>query len=267
MARHRSVSQLNTFTRCGEQYRLERVVKGLPQRPAAWTALGSAFHVAYETYENTDRRFNLDTIFWTAYNAEIEKLWELQPDENLWMKTPRVKTVEQDIKLRREHGVKQAVAYQEMCEASEWKLWRTPEGTKGLELKFSISFDIGDEHGTVEVIGAIDCVLQWPDGTVSVRDIKTGNKGNVNNRQLGLYGLALRERYGLDLFRGEYWYTKLGASGGPVDLRRYNRDYLSDQYGKLDRSIVDGLYLANPGSVCEMCGVRSYCREMGAFNG
>lgn len=261
MARHRSVSQLNTFTRCGEQYRLERTVKGLPLRPAAWTALGSAFHVAYETYEQTGRRYKLDEIFWTAYNAEITHLQELQPDENFWMKTPRVKTVEQDIKLRREHGVKQAVAYQEMCEASDWALWRTAAGEPGLELKFTIQL------GEVEVIGAIDSILQWPDGTVSVRDIKTGNKGNVNNRQLGLYGLAVRESFGLDLYRGEYWYTKLGASGGPVDLRRYTRAYLTDQYGKLDRSIVEELYLANPGSVCDMCGVRPYCREMGAFNG
>jgi len=254
----RSVSQLNTFTKCGEMYRLERTLTPrTPQRPAAWTAVGSAFHVAYEIYERSGRQFNLDTLFYQHYNEEIEKLQAQQPDQKWWFKTPNVKTVDRDIELRLEHGVKQAVAYQHHCEDSEWEILRLPDGRLALELEFTLAF------GDVSVLGYIDKVEHWPTQDVAT-DIKTGAKGNVSNRQLGLYGLALRELYGVDIHWGQYWYTKLGYGGGYESLNRYTRDYLHDQYTKLDFSINNNLFLANPGSQCGLCSVKPWCREMGA---
>jgi putative RecB family exonuclease len=255
---HRSVSQFNTFSRCGEAYRLERTGLGLPKRPAAWTALGSAFHEAYETWERTNRELLLDFLFLDYYWAWIDKLQERQPNQALWQKTPNVKTVERDIELRAEAGAKQANAYQQHCEQSKWKLMKFPDGTLALELRFELMF------GDTQIMGYIDKVEVWDtnDGPQSIIvDLKTGNKENTTNWQLGTYSLALRELFNTDVRLGQMWYTKLGTGSGYIDLTRYTRDYLHDQYTKLDFSINNNLFLVNPGKQCQMCSVKPWCRE------
>lgn len=252
---HRSVSQLNTFSECGERYRLERTLS-LPPRPAAWTALGNGMHSAVEIWERSDRIGELAELFWVHYNEEIERLTALQPDLKQWIKTPNVKTVERDIDLRGEHGVKQANSLETARRSAPWKV-ASIGGQLALELPLTLTF------GDVRVIGKVDLVKEWPNGTLSVEDTKTGAKKGTRNRQLGFYGLALNEMYGLHITHGEFWYTKLGASGGYVDLNRYNRPYLHDQFNKLDSAINQELYLANPGDHCTFCDVRQYCREEG----
>ena len=253
---HRSISQLNSLSDCGERYRLERTVPGLPVRPAAWTVVGTAAHTAYEVWEKTDRVMDLSELFFQHYTEEIAVQQTRQPDAKLWVKTPNVKTVERDIDLRLEHGVKQMRALQEHCEQSEWRVAEIG-GKKAIEVPLEVTF------GDVLVLGHVDVVLEWPDGKLSARDWKTGHKKGTKNRQLGFYKLGLNEKYGLDIRFGDFFFTKLGDSGGYVDLSRYTRDYLHDQFTKLNRIIEEGLYLANPGEHCDLCTVKFWCREMG----
>lgn len=255
----RSVSQLNLYSECGERYRLERVDSfpmDLPERPSPWTAVGNAMHSVYEIWERNDRQFDMPEMFLSTYSDEIESLFRAQPDPKWWIITPRVKSIERDIELRGEHGVKQAEALQTHCLESPWHIKRI-DGALALELPVSLTF------GAVEVVGKIDSVKEWPDGRVVATDLKTGNKKGTKNRQLGFYGLALREIYGLDVRWGEFWYTKLGASGGYIDLRRYTRDYLHNQFNNLDQAIGQRIFLANPGEQCGFCPVKQWCREMG----
>jgi len=253
----RSVSQLKSYTRCGQAYFLERMVRPrLPEAPAAWTALGSAFHAAYEGWELTSRQQPLADWFDRAYEMEISKLKERQPDLSQWLKRPNVRTVERDIELYAEIGRKQAEAYQEHCEEAGWVLYELPNGLPALEVSFEINL------GGVPVRGTIDSILEWPDGRVTVRDLKTGNV-EEDNRQLGLYRHVAIEQFGLDLRWGEFWYTKRGVSGGWVDLTRYTKEYLTEVYEALDRGIDNRVFLARPGSHCEMCGVKPYCPEKG----
>lgn len=257
MGYRRSHSQLAQYTRCSEQFRLKRFVKGLPQQPAAWLAVGSAFHTAYEQWEINDRTQQISDLFETEYPLEIERLKEQQPDLNWWGSAPNVKSIERDIELRGAAGVKQAVSYQDSCEQSDWKILRFPNGDLALELKFEIML------GVVSVLGYIDTLLEWPDGRVTVRDLKTGNKGDPDNRQLGLYRAAAKKMWNVDLTNGEYWYTKLGASGGWVDLRRYSDSLLEDYYVQVDKAINQQIFIPNPGKACGMCDVRTWCREIG----
>lgn len=259
MAYNRSVSQYKSWTRCGEAYRIQKFVKDKPERPAAWTAVGNAFHEAYEAWEAAGRRGSaLSERFEGMYAFEIEKQKNLQPDMSLWVKTPRVKTAENDIKLRGEAGVVMAVNYEKHCREDRWEIAKLPVTEAWiLEMKFEHSI------GGVLIKGAVDVGLLWEDGQITLRDLKTGNKGKPDNRQLGWYRLILNEKCGLDIQYGEYWFCKLAASGGWVDLSRYTNEYVSDQVSKLDKAIDAGIFLANPGANCDFCDVRSYCREMG----
>lgn len=253
----RSVSQWKSYSRCPEAFRLERIVRPrLPETPAAWTALGSAFHEAYETWELDDRRVPLATFFEHSYELEVEALKLKQPDLSQWMKRPNVKTVEQDIKLYAELGRKQAEAYQEHCEAAGWTLYELPNGLPALEVSFEIDF------GGVVVRGTIDSILEWPDGRVTVRDLKTGNVED-DYRQLGVYRFVAVEQFGLDLRWGHYWYTKRGVGSDWKDLTRYTRPYLEEAFAELERGISGRVFLPRPSSQCSMCGVKPWCREQG----
>lgn len=257
MGYRRSVSQLTGFTRCSEAFRLQRFVKDLPVRPAAWLAVGSAMHTAYEFWENMGRVGKLVDIFYTDYNVEIEALKRKQPDLAWWMKRPNVKTVEKDIELYRGIGVQQAEAYQVHCLNSKWRVLRDDDDNPMIEVPFSIDL------GGVEVIGKIDSIIEWPDGRLSIRDLKTGNKGDVSDdRQLGVYREAARQQLGIDLIWGEYWFLKDGT-GRPVDLRRYTTTYLTDLFKAVDQAINEKLFLPNPGKHCQLCDRRPWCREKG----
>lgn len=253
---HRSISQLKTFRRCGESYRLRRTAKHLIEEPpAAWTAVGTAFHTAYESYEISGRAFKLGELFAEEFDHLINEYQEREPDLKKWTRTPNVKTTERDIELRRDAGIKQAEVYQEHCEIADWKIWVTPDGEEAIELPIEVAF------GSLIIKGAIDVVLKWPDGTLTIRDIKTGRR-ETDSTQLGVYAYAVNQLWGRDIKHGEFWYTKDGANR-EVNLERYTEDYLHDQFTKLDAAIKSEIYLANPGEQCKMCDVRPWCREMG----
>jgi hypothetical protein len=244
------VSQLKQFRRCGEAYRLERMSKDRKWVPAAWTIKGIAFHSAYDYWEGNGRPagIRLGQLFAEHYDQEVEEAKEQQPDLDQWRKTPNVQTTQRDIDLRRRDGIVQADVYQKHCEIA---LWRPIK----IEWAFKIRF------GTVEVWGAIDALLRWPDGSVTVRDIKTGNR-EQDYTQLGVYKVVAQEQLNHDIRWGEFWYTKDGANH-EVKLERYTRPYLTDQFESLDLAINTKIFLANPGKQCDMCDVRPDCREMG----
>ena len=249
---NRSVSQLKSYTRCSEQYRLNRTLD-LPESPAAWTAVGTAFHEAYEQWEIDGRDVLLADLADAYYAEVIASYKELQPDLWKWTKAPRVKDTQKDIDLRGANLHEQAVAYEAECREGEYTV-------EMVEYPFELVV------GGVNLRGKVDAILKW-DGDYTIRDIKTGAIGDYpDNRQLGLYGYVVNHFYGLDIRYGEYWYTKFGKSGGWVDLSRYTISYLEDQYGKLDQAITEEIYLPNPGKACQMCDVKSFCREFASGN-
>lgn len=258
---NRSLSQLKLFTNCGEQYRLQRVVRPrIPETPAAWTALGNALHEAYLVWEQSGRSLVLADVAERFFEQHIQGLTDKVPDYNLWMVTPRVRSVERDIDNHRGKIVEQAVKLEISTRGAPWQIWDLPDHGPAVEVPFEVNL------GGVPVFGAIDRICEWPDGTLVAEDLKTGNKENSeeDNRQLGLYGYVVRTFWEAVVEKGRYWYTKLDAPGGWVDLSRYTESYLTDQYTKLDLAIRERIFLANPSQKrCKMCGVRKFCREMG----
>ncbi len=196
----RSVSQLHSYLDCPEAYYLERMVKPkLPQRPASWLALGTAFHQAAAQWELDDRKSDAEALFFDFFDRDMQMLQEEQPDLRMWMKPPR-STIENDIKNRRKAGQKMMANYIEDALAGEWEVCTLPmlDDTAAVETDFELQL------GDVTVVGSIDLILWWPEQeTYTVRDLKTGNR-EKREYQLGVYTLAARELFDLDINYGEY---------------------------------------------------------------
>lgn len=261
---YRSVSQLNLLTDCGAKFELERLLE-VPPRPAAWTARGIAIHEAILEWEKSNRSLDLIQLALDLYDHEISRLRVVQPDEKQWMITPRVKTIEADIKYRREDLKTQCEGYLLHCESAGWII-PTIDGQLMAEVPFEL------EVQGIPIRGSIDAILWWPEEElITIRDIKSGGE-RKKNYQLGIYRFAAQKILGLDIDYGEYYYTKLkenknserlGRSSGLISLKRYDEKYVGYLFQTANQIIQQKLFLPSPGKDCELCPVQKYCPEMG----
>lgn len=249
-----SVSRLKGYTWCAEQYRLEKI-EGTSRPPGAWTVLGTAFHKAYERWERDGREGRISDRFPDEYSREIEFQSQYVPLDK-WEKRPRIATVERDLELYLAQGIKQADEYQRHCDAAEWKLWTLPSGGLALEVQDEWMYE------DIPVRFTVDSILEWPDGKLTIRDLKTGKKVD-DNRQIGFYRVFVADTLGVDISYGEYWYTSLNRSGGWVDLGRYTRAYADEMFRNLVAAHESDIYIPNPGKACDFCSVKEFCREKG----
>lgn len=246
-----SASQWKAITKCGEQFRLERVAKH-PSRPAAWTVRGIAAHDAIEHWEVMQRqRDPLNYYTNVAWPNALAKTTEKFPDLSKWMKTPRVGTVAIDLKRREEDGLRQVERYVERA-LDEKDLWRVVAA----EVPFEIEFP------GILYRGFIDQIREWEDGFKYLVDVKTGNDESECNRQLGSYGLGYEQVSGERLTVGQYYYTKLDRPSDTIDLTPYTYDYMFAELKKVVEIKRQKLYLANPSKKnCFACGVSEFCLE------
>lgn len=258
----RSVSQMKSATKCGERYRLEKLVRPrIPRIEAAWSFAGTAFHEAAEFWERENREGSIAERFAPIFDREFESAKERQPDFRYWQKVPGRSNIE-DVKKYRERFLKHdCVTYETYCRTAPWEVMRLLDGELALELEFSVQL------GEVEVVGAIDRLLWWPEeGIVTIDDLKTGRADDDDDsRQLLLYGYAVQKIFDIDISRGRYYYTKprLERPGAWVELRDINEQQLIEDYRILNETIQQNLLLPNPGDQCGLCGVKRWCRLKG----
>lgn len=251
--RHRSISQLKSFTKCGERFRLERLNRyRVPEAPAPWTALGVAFHDAFQTWEMFDRSVDPVWYFENNYDQLIDEYHEKQPDYQFWQIPPPGKSVKNAIKNYRERGTRMATEYEEVCRSAPWEI-------SHIEEEFEIELD------GITVKGGIDRILFFPvEEEYVIEDLKTGNiKGEEDVRQLGFYAFAAREVLGIPVNEGRYWFTKVNRGSEFVDLTKYNRLYWEREFRLLDTAVNQQLFLSNPGDQCNICSVKTWCRTQG----
>jgi len=263
----RSFSQLKSYSRCPEAFRLERMVRPrLPSRPASWLVGGTSFQTAVDDWERAGRSYGEQKIaeeFERIYRERIEELRQRQPDMGMWLKPPRTKTVESDIENRLNRGLTSWIPnYVQYAIEAEWEIWEDPFGDLALEVEFEWEFPNG-----VVVRGGIDRLLWWPkQQVVTIEDLKTGNREN-DYRQPGLYGFVANRLFADDLPQPieelRYWYAKDGVPSEWESISRYTEEYLTAEYGALDRGVEARVFVANPGDHCTLCGVQPYCRLKG----
>lgn len=255
----RSVSQLKAVTKCGEAFAISRGFRGErpPRRPWAQTVAGKAFHEMIVEWERSGRTIDPVDTFEQHWERELAEEMEAQPDLDRWMKPPGTKSPQKAIdSVHHRFLTKDIPHYIARCVEAEWEVLRLDNGELALELEFELDLD------GVVVKGYIDRIQWWPKlKMVAVEDTKTGNADSVENdpRQLGLYRLAAREVYHLDVTHGRYWFTKLDRGSPWVDLSVFTRERLADDYRKLDRIISEDLMVPNPGSACRLCDVKEFC--------
>lgn len=258
---HRSVSQLKGFSKCGTAFYLERLRKADVQpRPAAWSISGSAFHEVLLDWEKSGRTLDFSEKFVEIYDRMVEEEKVRQPDLSLWMKPPRTKSTEQDIINYRKRFLERDIPnYVRRCETGDWEILEI-DGEKAIELAFELDLD------GVVVKGAVDQVQWWPtEGIAVLEDTKTGSPDNheFDQRQLGLYKLAIEEIHGIGISFGEYWFTKVDRGSGRFNLDMYTREYFTEMFHRLDRMIQEQLFVPNPSKSCELCPVKPWCPEKG----
>lgn len=255
----RSVSQLTSWVRCSEGYRLEKIARA-PKRPAAWLAQGIAFHSTAEVWEASLRTITEDDLvmyYLTEYDRIIAESSEREPDLKRWMTGGRTKTTD-DIERRRERGSDMVVAYLRYAEQAPERVWPY----MGEEVATEVEFEL-DLAGLM-IKGYIDQILIWPDGRLTVRDLKTGSKRPDSAFQLGVYALAVEQDYGTLPRWGDFYMLKDGKPDSRVDLSLYTRERVTRWFHSMDAAVKAGVFIPNPGDACRTCAVSDYCPVMGS---
>jgi putative RecB family exonuclease len=249
----RSISQLKSFTRCGEAFYLERFKRSeVPRRPAAWTILGIALHDAVMEWEKSERQIDVLGYFYSKYDALVAEERDKQPDEDYWFLPPNTKTVSSSITNYRKRGADNLSTYISRCREAPWEV-------SCLEREFEIQL------AGITVRGGVDRILFYPsDESYLVEDLKSGSpKDEEDIRQLAFYAFVARELWDIPVTEGRYWFTKLDRPSETVNLERFDRRYWEEQFDKLDRSISQELFLPSPGAQCGLCAVKPWCSAMG----
>lgn len=264
---HRSVSQLTSWSACGEAFRLERVAR-VPQRPAAWFIQGHATHAAIEEWERSKRSItlpDLEGLYLDSYRDEEVKLMEKWPDEAHWM-TGGARKGFADLSEREDRGWAQVLGYVEWA-MGQSHLWEIIDVERGFRQLF----------GDVPVRGFIDQIALWGDGTIEPRDLKSGTKTPASALQLIVYALVIERVTGLKV-RGASFVKLLNPNGRSkaatatqhleIDLQQeaayLNPEFLDQLFRDADRGIDAQIFLPNPTDGCDrVCGVQQWCRIKG----
>lgn len=252
---HRSVSQLQSFKRCGYAYKLSRIDK-VWERPAAWLAMGSAVHEGAEVWEKSGRTLTLDEVKRVtseSYAAHIEESTAVTPNLEYWHRSG---PYDGEVDVERRYGL----ALEHVERLVSWHLahpdqtiWVAEDGTPAIEIGFDFELD------GVLIRGFIDAV-RVVDGEPRVVDYKSGAKVPDDPFQLGVYKIAMKHQYGLDVNSGEYFMTKTGKPTFPYDLSEYTTESVSAQFSELEDSIQAGRFEPSPEpSKCRMCSVSLAC--------
>ncbi|MFJ8930612.1 RecB family exonuclease [Streptomyces sp. NPDC102364] len=248
----RSVSQVEQYKKCPRQFELQRIERVKP-RPAAWSHQGTAFHAAIETYEEGGRRLTADQtadLFHDDYTRLTNKSLVEESNLDRWMTAGP--DGQSDIEARYVLGMEQTRAYVQWAEEHQPSIWRDEvTGKAGIEMHLTADL------GGVQVQGYVDQLLAEPDGSVRVRDLKTGS--TKSKFQLQTYGVLTRKVLGVEANSADWYMAKTGGLSRPVDLQGVTEEEVAAEFIALDQGVKAGDFPARPGFLCRFCDVGYAC--------
>ena len=135
---------------------------------------------------------------------------------------------------------------------TDWKLWRTPQGAKAIEL------ELNPIIADVPVKMVIDRVFEV-NGELVIVDLKTSARRPTSDLQLGFYKVGLEMMLGVKVNQGNYWMSRDSGTGEMIDLSRYTLDMLEYLVSGFDKARKAGIFLPNLSS-CSYCGLTEHCQ-------
>jgi DNA helicase-2/ATP-dependent DNA helicase PcrA len=231
-----SASAVDTYERCGLQFKLDRDWR-LSARPAAAMQYGAAIHRILKTY------FDSVNLGRAKTDEELIELFRLDLAEAKIQETYQHELYEQQ-------GIAQLRAFL----ASARSL--PPPQVLHTEQPFEIRV------GPTSVVGRIDRIDRRPDGSVAIIDYKTGNARDQEDAdeslQLSLYAIAAQEKWEYTV--GALIFYNLGENV-PIATTRTEPQLLAARHRveAAAQGIADGKFEAQPGMHCNFCAYRSLC--------
>ena len=233
-----SASAVDTYERCGLQFKLDRDWR-IPAKPAAAMQYGAAIHRVLKTYFDSVRLNRAKTV------DELIDLFRLDlAAANLQESYQR--------ELYEQQGIAQLTDF--LASA------RQIPASQVLHTEESFEIHVGE---TI-VVGRIDRIDSRPDGTVSIIDYKTGKPRDQEDAdeslQLSLYAIAANEKWGYKV--GALIFHNLEENVPVITLR--SESQLLDARQRVQdaaEGIADGVFEPHPGIHCNFCAYRSLCPE------
>jgi DNA helicase II / ATP-dependent DNA helicase PcrA len=233
-----SASAVDTYERCGLQFKLERDWR-IAAKPAAAMQYGAAIHRVLKTY--------FDSV----------RLRRPKSDDEL------IDLFRQDLAAAKIHEVYQHELYENLGIAQLRDFLALARSIPPDQVLYTEqSFDIHIDETVVA--GRIDRIDRRPDGTVAIIDYKTGKARDQEDAdtslQLSLYAIAAQEKWGYKV--GALVFHNL-EENVPVVTARSSPDLLAARARVKDaaQGMAAGIFEARPGMHCNFCAYRSLCPE------
>ena len=231
-----SASAVDTYERCGLQFKLERDWR-MAAKPAAAMQYGAAIHRVLKTY------FDSVNLGRPKTDDELIELFRLDLAEAKIQEAYQHELYEQ-----------QGVAQLREFLASA----RTLSSTQVLHTEQSFEIRVGPTL----VVGRIDRIDRRPDGSVVIVDYKTGKARDQEDAdeslQLSLYAIAAKEKWGYTVGALSFYNLEENV---PVITTRTDAQLLGARARVEDaaQGIAEGKFVAKTGIHCNFCAYRSLC--------
>jgi len=233
-----SASAVETYERCGLQFKLERDWR-IAGKPAAAMQYGAAVHRVLKTY--------FDSV----------RLGRPKSDEEL-LELFRIDLAAAKIQEPYQHELYEKLGLIQLQDFLAKALTIPPSQVMHTEESFEIKI------GATTVVGRIDRIDRLPDGLVAIIDYKTGKARDQDaaddSLQLSLYAVAAAEKWGYKI--GALVFHNL-EENVPVTTLRSDAQLLSARACVEDaaKGIAEEIFDAKPGMHCNFCAYRMLCPE------
>ncbi len=236
--RRLSASAVDTYERCGLQFKLDRDWR-IATKPAAAMQFGASMHRVLKTY--------YDSVQAGRPKTEDELLDLFRHD-----------LADAGIQEAYQHELYQKQGIAQLRDFLAAARSAPPSQVLHTEENFEIPI------GQITVIGRIDRVDRHPDGSVTIVDYKTGKARDQDDAdkslQLSIYAMAAAEKWKYQVAALMFYNLEDNL---PVATTRSTSDLLAarDKVEAAAQGIAEGRFNAKTGQHCRFCSYRSLCPE------